>query len=166
MEEKLDVQNKKEDLKSVSIKNNSKNKSDNNKNIDPNINIEQLLKKLREEKNWSYLELLEKLNKKGINLQEKDIKKWEWGLEYPDLNTIYKLSEIYMVPSENFIEAKNNSFTNGINSLHIKIINWICYLTGASFKLIYWLMYTIIGLALIYAFMFFMGKVNIFFSSR
>ena len=157
MEEKQIMQEQKE---------NSKNEYKETKNTNLNIGIEQLLKTLREEKKWTYLELLEQLNKRGITLQEKDIKKWELGLEYPDLNTIYKLSEIYMVPSEDFVQAKNNSYTQGFNSLHIKIINWLCYLTGASFKIVNWSMYIIMALALIYAFIFFMGKVNIFFSSR
>ncbi len=137
-----------------------------NEDTNQNLSIEELLKKLRKEKNWSYLELQEQLNSRGLELQEKDIKKWEWGLKYPDLNTIYKLSEIYMVPSEDFVQAKNNSYKHGFNSVHIKIINWICYITGASFKIVNCLMYILMGFALIYALIFFMGKVNLFFNSR
>ena len=136
--------------------------NDNNDNTNSKLTIEQLLINLREQKKWSYLEVMEKLNEKGIILKEKDVKKWEWGLEYPDLNTIYKLSEIYMIPSEDFINAKNNSYTQGFNKIHIKFINWICYFTGMSFKITYMLMWAIIAFGLIYAFSFFMDKVNIF----
>ena len=128
------------------------------------MTIEQLLIKLREQKNWTYLELMEELNKKGIILKEKDLKKWEWGLEYPNLDIIYKLSEIYMVPSEDFVNAKNNSYTQGLNKVHIKFINWICYLTEMSFKFTYMLMWLFIFFGLAYAFWFFMDKVDYFFS--
>lgn len=139
---------------------NNANKSNNNQDM----TIEQLLIKLREQKNWTYLELMEELNKKGIILKEKDLKKWEWGLEYPNLDIIYKLSEIYMVPSEDFVNAKNNSYTQGLNKVHIKFINWICYLTGMSFKFTYMLMWLFIFFGLAYAFWFFMDKVDYFFS--
>lgn len=139
---------------------NNANKSNNNQDM----TIEQLLIKLREQKNWTYLELMEELNKKGIILKEKDLRKWEWGLEYPNLDIIYKLSEIYMVPSEDFVNAKNNSYTQGLNKVHIKFINWICYLTGMSFKFTYMLMWLFIFFGLAYAFWFFMDKVDYFFS--
>lgn len=139
---------------------NNANKSNNNQDM----TIEQLLIKLREQKNWTYLELMEELNKKGIILKEKDLKKWEWGLEYPNLDIIYKLSEIYMVPSEDFVNAKNNSYTQGLNKVHIKFINWICYLTEMSFKFTYMLMWLFIFFGLAYAFWFFMDKVDYFFS--
>ena len=70
--------------------------------------IEELLIRLRNEKGWSRVELMSKLSNKTI--EEKDIKKWEIGLEYPDLDMIYELSAVYQVPSEKFVEAKNNSY--------------------------------------------------------
>ena len=59
--------------------------------------IEELLIRLRNEKGWSRVELISHLSNKTI--KEKDIRKWELGLEYPDLDMIYELSEIYQVPS-------------------------------------------------------------------
>ena len=94
--------------------------------------IEELLKEEREKRNWTYLELLEKLEIESLT--EKDIKKWEKGLKYPDLNEIYKLSEIYKIPSARIIQAKNNSFVQGNKSINIKTIKWICYFLNVSYK--------------------------------
>lgn len=94
--------------------------------------IEELLKEEREKRNWTYLELLEKLEIESLT--EKDIKKWEKGLKYPDLNEIYKLSEIYKIPSARIIQAKNNSFVQGNKSINIKAIKWICYFLDVSYK--------------------------------
>lgn len=122
--------------------------------------IEQLLRDLRQEKEWSYWNVVDELSRKGIILNEKTIKKWEYGLEYPDLDIIYKLSEIYLVPSENFVIAKNNSFKEGYETIHMELIKRICYIAGISLKVGYIAMYVFIGLALIWALLFFIGKCN------
>lgn len=122
------------------------------------ITIEQLLTDLRNEKNWTYINVVEELSKLGVILEEKTIKKWEIGLVYPELDLIYKLSELYFVPAEVFIIAKSNSYTKGYNAIHQRLIKWFCYLTGLSFKVAYVLMYTILFLALIFAFMFFLNN--------
>lgn len=113
--------------------------------------IEELLKNLREEKNWSYLNVMEELQKVGIVTDEKTIKKWEYGLIYPDSDTIYKLSEIYEFPSQKFIEAKNNSFQKGLKSVHMTFIKWFSYFTGISIKIAYYGLFTIIVLAVFFA---------------
>lgn len=122
--------------------------------------LEQLLKDLREEKNWTYLHIVEELNKLGLVVDEKQVKKWEIGLEYPDINQIYKLSELYFVPSDNFVMAKTNSYQEGLNSVHATLIKWICYLTGVSLKIGYVAFYVIITVAVIGSLMFFVGKMN------
>ena len=152
-----------------------KNKSEKNKNRDVQMKndkienkkivvetrtIEQLLKDLRQEKNWSYLDLVEELARKNVMIDEKTVKKWEFGLEYPDLDTIYKLSQIYSISSENFVIAKNNSFKEGYETIHMELIKRICYITGISIKVGYIAMYVFIGLALIWSLLFFIGKCN------
>ena len=122
--------------------------------------IEQLLKDLRQEKNWSYLDLVEELARKNVMIDEKTVKKWEFGLEYPDLDTIYKLSQIYLISSENFVIAKNNSFKEGFETIHMEFIKRFCYITGISLKIGYIAVYVIIGIALIGALAFFIGKCN------
>ena len=95
--------------------------------------IEELLIELRTKKGISRVELLQKLE--NTNLSEKDIKKWEIGLKYPDLDIIYKLSEIYRVPSIEFIKAKNNSYEKGLLGINKRIIRWFVYTLNVSFKI-------------------------------
>lgn len=115
--------------------------------------IEELLIKLRKGKGLSRIELVEKL--KSENLTEQDIKKWEIGLEYPDLDMIYKLSEIYEVPSQEFIQAKNNSFEKGLAGINANFIKWICYLLNVSFYTGVVITIILYAVVLILAFLFF-----------
>lgn len=92
--------------------------------------IEELLRLLRLNKNWTYWQLVEKLN--DDKLTEKDVKKWEYGLKYPDLDMVYKLSELYEIPSAELIQAKNNSYEKGMGSINIYTIKWICYILNIS----------------------------------
>ena len=68
-----------------------------------------MLLDLRNQKGWTYIHIVEELQKLGVTIDEKSVKKWEIGLKYPDLDVIYKLSELYMIPSEKIIMAKSNS---------------------------------------------------------
>lgn len=122
--------------------------------------LEQLLKDLREEKHWTYMHIVENLNKLGLQVDDKKVKKWEIGLEYPELDEIYKLSELYFIPSDNFVMAKTNSYKQGMESVHATLIKWVCYFTGLSLKIGYVGFYVIIALALIGALMFFVGNLN------
>lgn len=122
--------------------------------------LEQLLKDLREEKQWTYMHIVEELNKIGLTVDEKKVKKWEIGLEYPDINEIYKLSELYFVPSDNFVMAKSNSYKQGLESVHATLIKWVCYLTGISLKVGYVFFYIVIVVGLIWALWFFCDNVN------
>ena len=92
--------------------------------------IEELLTRLRKENGWTYADILMKLPDK--TLKEKDIKKWEIGLKYPDLDIIYELSALYQVSSAEFIQAKSNSFEKGLTSVHMTITKWICYFLNIS----------------------------------
>lgn len=92
--------------------------------------IEELLTDLRKEKNWSYIDVVQALSKMNVFVDEKMIKKWEIGLEYPDTNTLYKLSELYLIPATDFVTAKNNSYTKGSQAIHKTFIKWFCYITG------------------------------------
>lgn len=131
-----------------------------NKNIIENRTIEELLKDLRKEKGWDYCNLVEELYKKNIVVDEKTVKKWEYGLEYPDLDIIYKLSEIYLIPSQNFVMAKNNSYKEGFETIHMEFIKRLCYITGISLKIGYIGMYIVIGVVLIWSLLFFIEKCN------
>ena len=128
--------------------------------------IEELLADLRNEKNWTYMHIVEKLQELGITTDEKQVKKWEIGLEYPELDIIYKLSELYMVPSQTFIIAKSNSYEKGLASVHMMFIKWFCYVTGFSIKVTYYGLFVILGLALIYSLNFFVENVELFLEVR
>lgn len=122
--------------------------------------IEELLTDLRNEKNWTYINVMQELSKMGIFVDEKTIKKWEIGLEYPDTDIIYKLSELYFIPYDRLMIAKNNSYAKGYESIHKTFIKWFCYITGFSIKAGYIITYTFLYVALIGAFMFFINKCN------
>ena len=92
--------------------------------------LEELLVRLRKEKGWTHMEVASKLKNKAIT--EKDIKKWEIGLKYPDLDMIYELSELYQVSSAEIIQAKNNSYEKGMASINMYTIKWICYILNVS----------------------------------
>lgn len=122
--------------------------------------LEQLLKDLREEKNWTYIHIVDELQKLGLTVDEKKVKKWEIGLEYPEIEEIYKLSELYYIPSDNFVMAKTNSYQEGLASVHATLIKWVCYLTGLSLKIGYIGFYVIFTIAAIGSLMFFIGQLN------
>lgn len=131
------------------------NEKENKEEIKNKIGIEDLLIELRKKEGLTIVELLEKLN--DSNLKEKDIKNWEIGLKYPDLDTIYKLSEIYKVPSTEFVLAKNNSYEKGLAGINKKIIRWIAYTLNVSFYIGTVITVLIYICALVFAFMFFLS---------
>lgn len=94
------------------------------------IDFGQWLYELRTQKEYDEYELAEKINK--INVQAKNIKKWERDLEFPDLDTIYKLSEIYMIPSSEIIDKKNQTLQAGVNGVNMFIIRILSLIMGIS----------------------------------
>ena len=94
------------------------------------IDFGQWLYELREKNKYTELDLVEKID--NVNVQVKNIKKWERDLEFPDLDSIYKLSEIYMIPSAEIIEKKNQTLQNGVDGINIFIIRLISLFLGIS----------------------------------
>ena len=144
----------------------TKNKTEDKPKYVEKRTLEELLRDLRIEKDWTYYNVLEELANRNVIIREETVKKWEYGLEYPDLDMIYRLADIYGIPSEDFIIAKNNSFKEGFESIHMFFIKNICYATGVSLKIGYITMYVIIGLALLGALMFFIGKCSEYLAVR
>ena len=122
--------------------------------------IEETLIELRNKKGWTRLELLEKLSNKEMT--EKDIKKWELGLAHPDTDMLYELSEIYMVPCEELINAKSYSYEQAMESLSTVIVKYISYFTGVSLEIGYHLIYSVLLVSLIWSVIYFIQKVNLF----
>ena len=102
-------------------------------NEENGIIIEEMLKKLREDKNWSYNDVAYHLN--DTNIMPENIKKMESGLEYPDLDMMYKLSELYSVSVEDLVKAKEFSYETLRSSFSVTLIKWINYFFGISFKI-------------------------------
>ena len=124
------------------------------------IIIEELLKKLRESKGWTYNDVAYRLN--DTNILTEDIKKMESGLEYPDFDMMYKLSDLYMVPVENFVKAKEYSYKVLRDSFSVRMIKWINYFFGISFKAALVIVTLFYVLAFVGSMMFFVSKVNEF----
>ena len=113
-------------------------------------NFGEYLCKLRLQKEYTYEELKQKINKPEVTV--KTIKQWEKNLKYPDLNIIYILSEIYMVPSETFLQIKEETLKKGENGILVK---WLSYTLGISVYGAIWLSRIIIYGALILVFLWF-----------
>ena len=67
-----------------------------NKQVIEERTLEEVLLELRESKNYTYLDITEKLNQKGTYIEEKIIKKWDgrghWPVSGPrDRNTAGRL---------------------------------------------------------------------------
>ena len=85
---------------------------------------------LRQKKGYSIEELAEMFNNENITV--KKIRKWEHDLEFPNIDEIYKLSEIYEVPSEEFLQVKTQTLQEGTKMIHKNIIRIIGYILGLS----------------------------------
>lgn len=85
---------------------------------------------LREKRGYTIEELAGKINMQNVTI--KTIKKWEHDLEFPNLDTIYKLSEIYEVPSEVLMQVKTETLQEGLKGVHRTIIRFIGYILGIS----------------------------------
>ena len=120
--------------------------------------IEELLVELRQKNGWTRLEVVETLNVHSIT--EKDIKKWERGLEYPNLDMLYKLSELYQISSTELVQAKNNSYEKGMANINMQIIKWISYVLNVSIRIGMVITVLIYVGALVFAFVFFMSQAS------
>lgn len=67
---------------------------------------------LREKRGYTIEELADKINMPTVKI--KTIKKWEHDLEFPNLDQIYKLSEIYEVASEELMQVKTRNLARRI----------------------------------------------------
>ena len=94
------------------------------------IDFGQWLYEVRKEKGYTELELVEMIDQ--VNVQVKNVKRWERDLEFPDLDAIYKLSEIYMIPSAEIIQKKNETLQNSIDGINMLVIRMISLMLGIS----------------------------------
>lgn len=85
---------------------------------------------LRQKKGYTIEELAEKINMPTVKI--KTIKKWEHDLEFPDLDQIYKLSEIYEVESTEIMQVKTQTLQEGLEGVPKTLIRFIGYILGIS----------------------------------
>ena len=85
---------------------------------------------LREKRGYTIEELEEKINMPNITV--KIIKKWEHDLEFPNLDIMYKLSEIYEVSIEVLMQVRTETLQEGLKGVHRTIIRFIGYVLGIS----------------------------------
>lgn len=132
------------------------------KPIEESRTIEQILKESRKERNWSYLDVVVALNKVGASTTAKQVKGWETGILHPDLDIIYKLAEIYDIPSKNMIAAKNNSYYKDYNSMHMTISKWLSHLAIFALRLfcIFFVLALIVGI--VWSIIYFLININSF----
>ena len=121
------------------------------------ITLEVILQNERLKRGWNYKHLAEQLALP--NVTEKDVKKWEYSFEYPDLNTIYK------IPSEILVQAKSNGYAEGLHSVHKVFIRTICYIFNLPIKAMiifsYIFLYILLPLAGVGAIFLFASKIAI-----
>lgn len=127
------------------------------------ITLEVILQNERLKRGWNYKHLAEQLALP--NVTAKDVKKWEYSFEYPDLNTIYKISELYQITSEILVQAKSNGYAEGLHSVHKVFIRTICYIFNLPIKTMiifsYILLYILLPLAGVGAIFLFASKIAI-----
>ena len=100
--------------------------------LDPEyVDFGEWLRELRYGKGYTEEELAEKIDR--INVQAINIKKWERDLEFPDLDAIYKLSEIYMISSTEIIDKKNKTLQAGVNGANEHLIRVLSLILGISY---------------------------------
>lgn len=111
------------------------------------IDFGQWLYEKRKKEGLTEEQLANKMNM--INVQAINIKKWERDLEFPDLDAIYKLSEIYMVSSAEIIDIKQKTLQAGVEGIHMYIIRLISLFMGISIYGTIWLCRTVLFVTLI-----------------
>lgn len=127
------------------------------------ITLEVILQNERLKRGWNYEHVAKQLA--TPNITAKNVKKWEYSFEYPDLNTIYKLSELYQIPSEILVQAKSNGYSEGLHSVHKLFIKTICYIFNLPIKAMvifsYIFLYILLPLAGVGAIFLFASKITI-----
>lgn len=113
---------------------------------------------LREKRGYTIEELAEKMNMPIVTI--KTIKKWEHDLEFPNLDQIYKLSEVYGVASEELMQVKVQTLQEGLKGVHKTLIRFIGYILGISIYGTVILSYFAIGFFAIWAIFNFANEVN------
>ena len=90
------------------------------------------LKEGMDAKGISIASLEDKLAQKGSSHPEREIKLWLKEAAYPDITTIYKLSEIFEIHPNDLLEAKQNMQEAGLNAIDMFTMRVICNFIDVS----------------------------------
>ena len=85
---------------------------------------------LRYKKGWTIEEFVERANMQTITI--KGVRKWEHDLEFPELDEIYKISDLYDIPAEIIMQVRTNTLEEGLKGVHKELIRFISYILGFS----------------------------------
>ena len=96
---------------------------------------------LRCKKEYTIEELVQKIDMPNVTI--KSVRKWEHDMEFPDLEKMYKLSEIYHVPIEELMQVRTQNLEEGLKGVHKTLIRFIGYVLGFSIYGIYILSYIV-----------------------
>ena len=96
---------------------------------------------LRCKKEYTIEELVQKIDMPNVTI--KSVRKWEHDMEFPDLEKMYKLSEIYHVPIEELMQVRTQTLEEGLKGVHKTLILFIGYVLWFSIYGIYILSYIV-----------------------
>lgn len=85
---------------------------------------------LRCKKEYTIEELVQKIDMPNVTI--KSVRKWEHDMEFPDLDRMYKLSEIYEIPIEELMQVRTQTLEEGLKGVHKTLIRFIGYVLGFS----------------------------------
>lgn len=113
---------------------------------------------LRQKRGYTIEELVEKINMPTATI--KSIKKWEHDLEFPDLDLMYKLSEIYEVPIEELMQIRTQTLEEGVKGINKEMVRLIGYLLGIPIYGAVIFSYVFLFVGGIGSILFFAGKIS------
>lgn len=100
-----------------------------------NVEFGKYLKSLREKQNLSQAEAAEK-----AHVSLKDLEIWENELDYPRLNDVYNLADIYWVTCDEMLRKREESIKNKsiiaiiLSKIFRIYINWSCKTTTNNYN--------------------------------
>ena len=94
---------------------------------------------LRCKKEYTIEELVQKIDMPNVTI--KSVRKWEHDMEFPDLDRMYKLSEIYEIPIEELMQVRTQTLEEGLKGVHKTLIRFIGYVLGFSIYGVYIMSY-------------------------
>lgn len=104
---------------------------------------------LRCKKEYTIEELVQKIDMPNVTI--KSVRKWEHDMEFPDLDQMYKISEVYEIPIEELMQIRTQTLEEGLKGVHKTLIRFIGYVLGFSIYGIYIMSYIVIFAGAIWA---------------